>query len=139
MANTSSITLGIGVFLSVCLAAIAIADQITLGWTRADVVAHYGSFGRNPDPRILTAVLAVSFGCAAVFLATAMIATIKGWNLTALILVILVVVASVGFALLTTFAAEFEGYVLITFWRFVPWLVPVVALVSIPSLFIVHK
>ena len=134
MNHTSTLALGIGVLLSVCLAAIAIADQVSLGWTHADVVAHYGPFGANPDPRILTITLAVNFGCAAVALMGATLAATRGWNLAALILVALVLVTGVGFALLTTFATEFEGYVFIAFWRFVPWVVPLAAMAAVPNL-----
>lgn len=59
----------IGVAVSVALAVLAIVDQTSAHWTRSDVASHYGSHGLNPDPNLLTILLAVSFLCATLFFA----------------------------------------------------------------------
>lgn len=139
MNTTSTSILGAGAVIAAGLAATAIVDQLSLGWTRADVSAHYGPFGEHPDLGILTTVLAGAFTCATVVLAIAAAVSAKGWNLAALVLVALVAVAGIGFAALTTFAAEFDGHVFTTFWRFVPWAVPVVAMVGASAVLAARK
>lgn len=135
MSTASTLTLTAGAIAAAGLTAVAVADQMSLGWTRADVAAHYGPFGHDPDPNILTSVLALVFACAAVMLAVASFSSMHGWHLLACGLVILVALGGAGFAAVTSFAAEFDGYVFTTFWRFVPWVVPALALIATPAVF----
>lgn len=118
--------------LAAGLAGLAVADQLSWGWTRSDVVAHYGPFGQIPDPNVLTTVLAGAFVCAAGVFGAATFAEVRQWHMAAVILLVLVLVAGSGFALLTTFAAEFDGHVFTAFWRFMPWAVPAAAVVCVP-------
>lgn len=103
------------------LAALALADQFWFHWTRQDVAAHYGRFGLNPDPNVLTILLTCLFvGACFTFVLVAMLSA-AGRRVASRVIIGLGLCTSVAVACLTTFAAEYDGFVLIWLWRFAPW------------------
>lgn len=139
MTTTSGVRAAVGgAVLSAELAALALADQSYLGWTRRAVAAHYGPFGLHPDPAVLTTVLAVLFvGGGLAFALTAWLVR-RGRQAGAVVVSGLGVVTGAGVASLLTCAHEYDGYVMITWWRLAPWGL-VVATIAICAVLIASR
>lgn len=124
----------IGAAFSAGLVALAVADQQALGWTRQAVQAHYAPFGEHPDPAVLTSFVAVAaLGSLATFVVTGLLAW-KGRHRAATATAVVTLLAGLALARLMTFAFEFRGHVFIPLWRFAPWVLPLVAAVTLATL-----
>ena len=112
----------------------AIVYPMSAHWTRNDVASHYGSHGLDPDPNLLTILLAVSFLCAALFFVLGGRAQSRGKKGVARGLAITVAVCGLAFAALVTFSSEYGGPVMVMFWRVLPWIVPVIAVADLMTI-----
>lgn len=131
--STPTVAYG-GVAVSVVLVVLAIVDQTSVHWTRSDVASHYGSHGLDPDPNLLTTLLAVSFFCAALFFALGARAQSRGKKGAARGLAITIAVCGLAFAALATFSSEYDGPVLVMLWRALPWVVPMIAVADLMTI-----
>ncbi len=129
--STSSTIAYVGAGASAALAVMAVVDQVSAHWTKDDVASHYGSYGLHPDPNLLTMLLIVALACAAVFFLWSARADQRGKTGLTRWLGLAVAVCGIAFALLASAASEYGGPVLVTIWRVLPWLVPVLALAHI--------
>lgn len=130
---TSAIAYG-GAVASAVLAVLAIVDQTRAHWTRSNVTEHYGSHGLNPDPSVLTTLLAVAFLCATLFFVLGARAQSRGRKNTSRGLAITIAICGLAFAALATFASEYDAPVLVTLWRVLPWIIPVIAVADLATM-----
>lgn len=105
------------------------ADQFWFHWTRQDVAAHYGRFGLSPDPNVLTSLLTFLFAGACLTFGVIAWLSATGRRVTSRIVLGLGVCTSVAVACLATFAAEYDGFVLPSLWRFAPWMLVIGAVI----------
>ena len=88
----------------------------------------------DPDPNLLTILLAVSFLCAALLFALGVRAQSRGKKGAARGLAITIAVCGLAFATLATFSSEYGGPVLVMFWRVLPWVVPMIAVADLMTI-----